>query len=232
MAMALGPTALDETTERDHGGFFSGRLQALNRPIDPPREHLTVADWLFRSAAASVIWLVVRVWLGWQWLHAGYEKIWGSEKLGFWYGGSAVKGFAAGGVAQSHGAQPAVAYGWWAGFLHNFVAPNASWLGKVVALGEVAIGLGLILGLFTGLAAFFGVTLNMMYMLSGVAGVNPIYALLGVFLVLAWRNAGYIGLDRWVLPAVGTPTHPGSLFRRFRRTDDTAGMRQAVAGTE
>ena len=29
--------------------------------------------------------------------------------------------------------------------------------------------------------------------------------LLGVLLVLAWKNAGYIGLDRFLLPLLGTP---------------------------
>jgi thiosulfate dehydrogenase [quinone] large subunit len=33
-----------------------------------------------------------------------------------------------------------------------------------------------------------------------------------VLLVLAWRNAGYYGLDRYVLPALGTPWHRGTAF--------------------
>jgi hypothetical protein len=40
-----------------------------------------LSDWPFRSSAASLIWLVVRVWLGYQWANAGYKKIWGSEAL-------------------------------------------------------------------------------------------------------------------------------------------------------
>ena len=47
-------------------------------------------------------------------------------------------------------------YGWWAGSLHNFVVPNASWIAKLIALGELAIGIGLVIGLFTGLAALGG----------------------------------------------------------------------------
>jgi hypothetical protein len=34
-----------------------------------------------------------------------------------------------------------------------------------------------------------------------------------VFLILAWRNAGYYGLDRFVLPAIGTPWHKGTVFQ-------------------
>jgi thiosulfate dehydrogenase (quinone) large subunit len=208
-------TTLGPTSTRDHGGLYSGRLLAKHRPVDPATEHLSVADWLFRSSAASLIWLVARLWLGYQWANAGYQKIWGSERMGFWYNnGAGVKGFATGGVAASHGATASVAYGWWAGFLHNFVTPNAAWIAKLVALGELVIGVALILGLFTGLAAFAAVTLNLTYMLSGVAGVNPIYALIGVGLILAWRNAGNLGLDRFALRAVGTPFHTGQLVRR------------------
>src|ERR1019366_4955818 len=62
--------------------------------ISPARSP-NLSDWLFRSSAASLIWLVVRVWLGYQWANAGYQKIWGSEKSAFWFGGGAgVKRFA------------------------------------------------------------------------------------------------------------------------------------------
>jgi hypothetical protein len=37
-------------------------------------------------------------------------------------------------------------------------------------------------------------------MFTGSAGVNPAYAIVAVFLILAWRNAGYLGLDRFALP--------------------------------
>ena len=68
--------------------------------------------------------------------------------------------------------------------------------------------------MFTGLAAFFGGMLNMSFGLAGVAGVNPVFFLAAVLLVLAWRNAGYYGLDRWVLPMLGTPWHKGKVFQQ------------------
>jgi thiosulfate dehydrogenase [quinone] large subunit len=37
-------------------------------------------------------------------------------------------------------------------------------------------------------------------MFTGSAGVNPAYAIVEVFLILAWRNAGYLGLDGFALP--------------------------------
>ncbi|HXY71933.1 MAG TPA: DoxX family protein, partial [Actinomycetota bacterium] len=70
----------------------------------------------------------------------------------------------------------------------------------------------LIFGCLTGIAAFFGVLLNVSFGLAGIAGVNPEMVVLGMLLILAWRNAGYIGLDRWVLPALGTPWQKGKVF--------------------
>ena len=166
----------------------------------PPteRRNLRGADWLYRSKAASVIWLIARVWLGYGWLNAGYQKLWGSEKAAFWNGGGAgVKGFATAGVAGSKAGTGGASYGWFAGFLHGFVIPNASWIAKVVTISELVIGALLILGLFTGAAAVAGLALNVIYMFSGSSGVNPAYAIVAVLLILAWRNAGYLGPDHF-----------------------------------
>jgi len=176
-----------------------GSPEAPNGVLEAPSGNLRFADWLYRSKAASVVWLVARLWLGYQWLNAGYQKLWGAEKAGFWTnGGAGVKGFATAGVT-----------GWFAAFLHNFVVPNASWIAKLVTLSELAIGVLLILGLFTGAAAFAGISLNVVYMFSGVSGVNPAFFLVSVLLILAWRNAGYLGLDRYALPAARNLFHRG-----------------------
>ncbi len=156
--------------------------------------------WLYHSQGAAWLWLVVRLWLGYKWIDAGWQKMFGAEYQSFWNGGSGLAGYVAGAKAHSTGAHASVVYGWWVSFLTNFVGPNHAALAKIVALGEFAIGLGLILGLLTGAAAFFGVGLNFMYMFSGTLGVNPMYAIIGFFLIVAWQNAGTIGLDRWVLP--------------------------------
>jgi hypothetical protein len=70
----------------------------------PPAEprNLRAADWLYRSKAASVLWLVARIWLGY--------------------------GFATAGVTGSKAGTGGASYGWFAGFLHGFVIPNASWI--------------------------------------------------------------------------------------------------------
>ena len=183
--------------------------------FEAPSGNLRFADWLFRSKAASLIWLVARLWLGYEWLNAGYQKLWGSENAAFWnHNGIAVKGYAAASVAASSTGKGGASYGWWAAFLHNFVIPNAGWIAKFISIAEFLIGILLILGLLTGLAAVGGVILNLVYMLSGTAGVNPVYAFVGVFLILAWRNAGYLGLDYFVLPWVR------HLFHRSQPVDN------------
>ena len=187
-----------------------------------------IAKWLFASPQAAVIWLVARVWLGYQWLHAGWEKVIGysggtfSWKFGVtdesWLRTSAgLKGFAGYALQGAGGEHAAVNYGWYASFL-RYIEHSGGWLAPVIAIGEVAIGVGLILGILTGVSAFFGATLNTSFGLAGVAGVNPLFMIVEFFLILAWRNAGYYGVDRYLLPALGTPWHPGKVFRRKTAT--------------
>ena len=74
------------------------------------------------------------------------------------------------------------------------------------------VGIALILGIFTGIVAFVGSLLNVNYLLAGSVSTNPILFIIATWLVLAWRTAGWWGLDRWVLPALGTPWRPGYVF--------------------
>jgi thiosulfate dehydrogenase [quinone] large subunit len=97
--------------------------------------------------------------------------------------------------------------------LQNVVLPNAAFWSRLVAVGETLVGIALILGLFTGIAAFFGSFMNVNYLLAGAVSTNPILFVIATWLVLAWKTAGWLGLDRWVLPALGTPWSPGRVFK-------------------
>jgi len=170
---------------------------------------LPPARWLYRTRAAAVLWLVVRLALGWGWLSAGWHKITGPDSRAWMDGGTALQGFVKGAIAQSHGKNPDVAYSWYVDFLH-WVCANAAPMAKLVAVAEVAVGIMLITGCLTGLAALAGATMNLNYMLAGSAGVNPVFLLAAFLLMLAWRNAGWIGLDRYLLPRLlRRNTHPG-----------------------
>ena len=78
-------------------------------------------------------------------------------------------------------------------------------MGKVIAFGETAVGIGLILGAFVGIAAVAGSFMNLNFMLAGSASTNLVLLLLAILLILAWKTAGYIGIDRVLLPLLGTP---------------------------
>ena len=186
----------------------SNQIQAQGVMQDHPVE---VA--LFNNTGpVTFVWLILRLYLGWQWIEAGWEKI--TADNGAWMTGKSLAGFWAGAIKNSQGAHPSVGFDWYAGFLQGLVNSHAeTWFAPLVAYGELLAGICLILGLFTGAAALIAAFMNFNFMLAGSAGVNPLYFLIAVILVMAWKNAGWWGLDRFVLPALGTPWHPGTVFR-------------------
>lgn len=171
---------------------------------EPPLSRL-----LFADTRLSALWLVIRVWLGYQWFNAGLGKV-GAEAWTGANAGAAIQGFV-GRALEGGAATP-----WYASFLENVVLPNAGLFAYMVAFGEVLVGAALILGALTGIAAFFGTFMNLSFLLAGTVSSNPVMFVVGTWLVLAWRNAGWIGLDRWLLPLLGTPWSPGELFRERR----------------
>jgi thiosulfate dehydrogenase [quinone] large subunit len=74
----------------------------------------------------------------------------------------------------------------------------------LVSVGEVLIGIALILGFFTGFSAFMGAFLNWNYMMAGSASVNPMFFALSMLLLMSWKVSGYIGLDYFLVPWIGS----------------------------
>lgn len=170
-----------------------------------------VVKFLFENTKISVFWLVLRLYVGYEWVTAGWGKLMGDGWVGI-NSGKAIGGFVQGALAKTAGAHPDV-FGWYGTFLEKVVLAYPSEWAHAITYGEIAVGVALILGAFTGIAAFFGLFMNLNFMLAGTAGINPILFVIQLFLVLAWRTAGYLGLDRYLLPKLGTWWQPGSLFR-------------------
>ena len=172
---------------------------------DPP-----IAQMLFSDTRLAWFWLIVRVYTGYEWLMAGIEKFgnpaWTGDKAG-----TGIAGFVAGALPKVGGDHPSV-FGWYASFLSGIVLPNAAVWSYLITFGEIAVGLGLIIGCLTGVAAFFGGLMNANYLLAGTVSSNPLLFIFATWLVLAWKVAGYYGLDFVLLPALGVPGHPGKLF--------------------
>jgi thiosulfate dehydrogenase [quinone] large subunit len=166
---------------------------------------LPLVKWLTNDVRAGWLWLLVRVWLGWQWVSAAEHKI-GDPK--WMQTGESLKGFWMGAVAIPAQGRPAITFDWYRAFLQFMLDAQAyTWFAKLVAIGELAIGIALIIGAFTGIAAFFGGFMNWNFMMAGSASTNPLLFVAAVSLIVAWKVAGYIGADFYLLRWLGTPWH-------------------------
>ena len=146
--------------------------------------------------------------------------------------GQALRGFWENAVRLEP--RPVIAVGWYRNLIEFMLANEwYTWFGKLIAVGETVIGLALILGAFTGLSAFLGWFLNWNFIMAGTASTNALLFAIATGL-LAWKTAGWIGLDRWLLPALGTPWRPGRLFGAELRPEEpgergsSARLRQRV----
>jgi thiosulfate dehydrogenase (quinone) large subunit len=177
---------------------------------DPP-----VAVELFGNTRWSWLWLVARLYIGYTWLSAGLEKL---SEPAWVQTGEALKGFWLHAVAVPDApARPAIAFGWYRAFLQAMLDSGSyTWFSKLVVAGELLVGVALILGIFTGISAFIGGFMNWNFMMAGSASVNPMLFALSIVVILAWKTAGWLGLDRWLLPLLGTPWKPGRLFEKQR----------------
>ncbi|OCA88892.1 DoxX family protein [Pseudobacillus wudalianchiensis] len=153
-----------------------------------------IIHFLRENRYASYGLLVLRLYLGWQWLHAGWEKISGGQ--------FDASGFLLGAVEKMTGEHPAV-QPWWGTFLKEFALPNVEIFNALIPWGEFLVGLGLILGLFTSYAALMGLVMNFSYLLSGTTSTNPQMVILGFVVLVAGVNAGRIGVDRWISRRAG-----------------------------
>ena len=167
--------------------------------IDDPQ----IIKTLLNDPRAGWLWLVLRVWLGWQWLSSGWGKIGNPAWMD---GGQALRGFWQGAVAIPETGRPPIAFDWYRSFLQTLLDAQAyTWFAKLVVYGEVLIGIALILGAFTGVAAFFGAMMNWNFMMAGSASTNPMLFIIAVGLIMAWKVAGHIGADYFLLRWIGTP---------------------------
>jgi len=161
------------------------------------------ARFLTSNSRAGLVWLPIRLFVGFAWLEAGWHKATGA---GWLDGGAALAGYWKNAAAVPDTGHALITYDWYRDFINLLLNNNAQeWFAPLITFGEMAVGLGLIFGVLTGFAAFFGSFMNMSFMLAGSASTNPVMFMLAVGLILAWKVAGYYGVDRYLLPVLGTP---------------------------
>jgi thiosulfate dehydrogenase (quinone) large subunit len=165
---------------------------------DPPITRL-----LFGDTRLAGLWLVIRVLLGWQWLGSGWGKL---QNPDWMQGGIALQGFWERAVQIPEAGRPPITFDWYRGFIQGLLDGQAyTWFAPLIAMGETLVGIALIIGAFVGIAAFFGAFMNWNFIMAGTASSNALLALAALFLILAWKTAGWYGADRWLLPRLGTP---------------------------
>lgn len=169
-------------------------------------EQSAFSHFFTANTASAPFWLIVRLYLGYDFLMAGWDKM----ANPVWFGsgaGAALQGFVNGAVAKTACAQGVAAAAchpdvqmWYASFLQSAVLPNLVVWSNAVVIGEIMIGLGLIVGLLTGAAAFFAFFMSLNFLLAGTVSTNPIIIVLAVSIFAARHVAGYWGLDRYAMP--------------------------------
>src|SRR5437773_1521819 len=101
-----------------------------------------LSRFLFADTKLAWLWLILRIYIGWQWLFAGYEKIispvWVGPKAGI-----ALQGFLMGAIKKSSGSHPDVS-GWYVAFINSFFLHHTILFSYMVSFGELFVGIGLI----------------------------------------------------------------------------------------
>ncbi|UCZ51428.1 DoxX family membrane protein [Bacillus shivajii] len=165
-------------------------------------------DFLRNNTIAAGILTILRIYLGWNWMTAGWGKLTGD-------GGFSAQGFLTGAVNNEAVMEN---YPTYHAFIDNIVLPNVDLFSFMVSWGQFLVGLGLLLGVLTTAAAFFGMTMNFAFMFAGTVSSNPWMVLLTFFVVVAGYNAGKFGGDRWVIPYLRE-----TLFKKiFKKQKNTA----------
>jgi thiosulfate dehydrogenase [quinone] large subunit len=178
-------------------------------PAEIVIEEPKIAHFLFKDTRSAALWLPIRIFVGWSWLEAGWHKF---NDPNWMNTGTALQGFWKNAVTAPAGGHAPISYDWWRNFIQMLLDNQAyTWFAKVITFGELLVGLGLIFGALVGIAAFSGTIMNMSFMLSGSTSSNPVLFASAILLILAWKVAGWIGLDRYLLPALGTPWQKGLL---------------------
>jgi thiosulfate dehydrogenase [quinone] large subunit len=164
--------------------------------------------FLFGNTRAGLFWLPIRIFVGFSFLEAGLHKAFDPDNA--WLGGgAALRGYWERAASIPEEGRPPITFEWYRDFINFLLNGNhEGWFAWVVTFGEIAVGVGLLIGLLTGVAAFFGALMNMSFLLAGSGSSNPVLFTFGIGLILAWRVAGYYGLDRYALPMLGTPWRP------------------------
>ncbi len=159
--------------------------------------------FLFANTKMAWLWLIVRVYVGYKWVDASLHKLSAPEWM---QTGDALKGYWTNAVSIPEApARAPIYFDWYRTFL-EFMLENQSyvWFAKLIAIGELLVGIALIIGLFVGMAAFFGGLMNFNFLLAGSLSSGPLLLTLQILLIVAWKIAGHLGVNYFIHKRFGT----------------------------
>src|SRR5258706_2318682 len=179
-------------------------MKQMNKPTASNDQQATVAPPVTNSVSthstddkarrlSGCILLPLRLFLGVTFVYAGIQKLTDPQYFTHTapgYIGKQILGFAFGSPIHN--------------FLVYFVVPHATFFGALVAFGELAIGIGTLLGLLMRPAAFFGLLLSLMFFLSASWRVFPYFYGADIVFVFCWITMLIAGPEMCWLPALDT----------------------------
>ncbi|HEU5374944.1 MAG TPA: TQO small subunit DoxD, partial [Ktedonobacteraceae bacterium] len=138
-------------------------------------------------------WVLVplRLFLGVTFIYAGLQKLTDSQ-----YFNPAARGYIGRQIAAFATGTPLRT------FLQQIAVPHATLFGGLVAYGELAIGLGVLLGFFLRPAAFFGLLINLTFFLSADWRVFPYFYGSDIVFLFCWLTLLLAGPANQALPSV------------------------------
>lgn len=144
---------------------------------------------------SSLYWMLIplRLFLGVTFIYAGVQKLADPQFFkptapGFI--GRQIIGFAHGSPLH--------------GFLLQFVVPHSHFFGVLVIAGEIAIGLGTLVGFLLRPAAFFGLLISLMFFLTASWHVYPYFYGADIVFVFCWLTLLLAGPAKTGYPALDT----------------------------
>jgi thiosulfate dehydrogenase [quinone] large subunit len=178
---------------------------------------MMLAKWFKENIWAAAAITLVRIYVGWLWLEAGWHKL---------TGGFDATGFLNGAIGKpvADRATQEVLFPNYTYFLEHFALPNVKIINFLIPVGETLIGIGLIVGGLTLTAAFFGILLNLMFVFAGTVSTNPWLLALGFLVFTAGANAGRFGIDAYLLPLLRKGWTKLTVGRKHKDGEDGQGF--------
>ena len=201
--------------------YQPGRDETADDEVAGPPEW-KVARFLRRAKDAAPFYLGIRLFLGYEWIDSARGKL---GAAGWMETGESLRAYWERAVQVPAQGRPPITYPAYRSFI-QFMLDNEwyTWFAKLVAVGELLIGIGLLVGGLTAIAALFGLLMNFSFVYAGTASTNPTLILLGVIVIYGWRVAGWWGLDRLILALLGTRRREGRTGPKLQRPAGTGSL--------